>query len=591
MKSPDVVFGSRTCLVTAGVILLGLVYLGVRLKAVQVDDAAKYTDASSRQSVWRVKTPGPRGRILDRHGSVLAGNRPSVALVCQLSQFQRRSWNDTIAEVTRAVEAVGKLLGRKALPDHDDICRHVRHRERALPLTVFRDLSERELAVFCEHSLEFPGFLVETGEERCYPEGELAAHTIGYVGRRTIGVGDATDANYRIVLPETVGKAGLEAYYDGFLRGVAGERKLLVDARCITIREWTALEAQRGPDLKLTLDTTIQREVESQLEGLVGACVVMDPRNGDVLALASAPGYDLNRCVPIFTADYYRGLCDNPDKPLLNRAVAGGYAPGSTFKPITALAGLTSGHSAASTCECTGVFVAGKMRLHCTARWGHGEMDMRHALMKSCNPYFCNLGLEVGTNALVAAARAMGLGARTGIDFTSDYGGVVPDADWKQRRYREKWFVGDLVQMSIGQGMLLVSPLQMARVAGALGTGYLVTPHLKLDQAAERRALPFSESQLKVVRDGMRMVVAGDGAVRGTGWRAGEGVAVEVAGKTGTAEVGVGARKRNNTWFIAFAPADAPVVAVAMVVENGVSGGGTVAPKVAKILKVVFNDP
>ena len=272
----------------------------------------------------------------------------------------------------------------------------------------------------------------------------------------------------------------------------------------------------------------------------------------------------------------------------MNRACGGAYAPGSTFKPLVALAALQAGCQPDEEYSCTGSFVCGGMTLHCISRWGHGPIDMRHAPMKSCNPFFCNLGMRIGTNAFCRAARAFGLGARTGLDLGVDRAGVVPDGEWKMLTYGERWYPGDLVQMSIGQGMLLATPLQMARVAGAIGTGRLVTPHLKRDASAEARPIPFSEEQLSVVREGMRMVVAGDGRVRGTGWRAGDGVGVSVSGKTGTAEVGVGANRRKNVWFMAYAPSEAPVAAVALVVENGETGGGTAAPKVCEILKAFF---
>ena len=214
---------------------------------------------------------------------------------------------------------------------------------------------------------------------------------------------------------------------------------------------------------------------------------------------------------------------------------------------------------------------------------------MCRALMKSCNPYFCNLGMNAGTNAIIRTARQLGLGSKTGLDFGTDRAGTVPDNEWKKKRYGEKWYPGDTAQMSIGQGMLLVSPLQMARVAGAIGTGALVTPHLKLDVQAERQALAIPKWQLDIVRKGMRMVVAGTGDERGTGWRGGDGVGVSVSGKTGTAEVGSGSNRRKNTWFIAFAPSESPRVAVAMVIENGESGGSTTAPRVGEVLKAIFD--
>ena len=294
--------------------------------------------------------------------------------------------------------------------------------------------------------------------------------------------------------------------------------------------------------------------------------------------------------MPRLGEERYAALRDDPAKPLLNRAAGGSYAPGSTFKPVVALAALSLGVPPEATYECTGVFTLGEMRLRCASRWGHGVLDMRHAMMKSCNPYFCNLGMEAGTNAVVAAAREFGLGEKTGIDFGVDAAGVVPDAEWKLHSCGERWFSGDLAQMSVGQGMLLVTPLQMARVAGAIATGRLVTPRLKLDAPVESRPLAFREEHLDVVREGMRMVVAGEGTSSGTGRRAGEGVAVDVSGKTGTAEIGVGERRRKNAWFIAYAPSENPTAALAIVVENAEGGGVTAAPKAAEVLKAIFGE-
>ena len=574
------------CLMLAVVFACGLLQLGVRLRDVQVDAAADYSYASIRQSVRRVQVSGGRGRILDRHGAALAENRLSLSVVCHPVVFQRRTWDETIAEISRAVSDLATLMGTPSSVTTRQIGRHVRQ-SLALPLTVWRDIGDRELAVFSEHARDFPGFSVEESEERVYPNKSVAAHVLGYVGHdraRTV----AGDEKFNFFFPEMRGRAGLELYYDGFLCGVPGEKKVLVDARGFALEEWTVVEPSRGPDLQLTLDLGIQREVEKQLSGVRGACAVIDPRTGDVLALASAPGFDPNAFVPSLSPELYRRHAEDGGKPLLNRATGGTYAPGSTFKPITALAGLSLGYPADETYCCDGVFVLGDLHLRCANRWGHGSLDVRHALMKSCNPFFCNLATEVGTNALVQAARSFGLGQRTGLDLGVDEAGIVPDGDWKQRRFGERWYPGDLAQMAIGQGLLLVTPLQMAVVAGALGTGFCVTPHLKKGIPSERRALPFAARHLQVVREGMRMVVAGDGESRGSGWKGGEDVPVAVSGKTGTAEVGRREHRRKNTWFIAFAPSDAPQVAVALVVENGVSGGGTAAPRVGAILRRAF---
>lgn len=578
--------GTLSCLIVAALFAAGLVHLAVSLRAVQVTDAADYNYASARQSIRRVQTVGLRGRILGRRGEVLAGNRLSLSIVCLPASFEKRSWSNTVDAIERGIGAVGAAIGRRSPLSRRAISRHVAQ-SLAMPLTVWRDVGESELAVFCEHERDFAGFSVSETAERVYPGGQLASHVIGYVGRDR-GESFAGDEKFSYFAPEMRGRSGLEGYYDGFLRGVPGERKLLVDARGFAIRGWTVVDAKPGPDLRTTIDLRIQMAAERELRGEKGACAVIDPRNGEVLALASSPGFDLNAFVPVLSPETYARYVDDPAKPLLNRATGGAYAPGSTFKPVTALAGLKAGYLPDEEYECTGEFVCGGMKLHCMSRWGHGPMDVRHALMKSCNPFFCNLGTFAGTNAFCRAARAFGLGAKTGIDLGIDRAGVVPDGDWKIRTYGERWYPGDLAQVSIGQGMLLATPLQMALVAGALGTGRLVAPHLRVDAPAAAKPLPFSAEQLNVVREGMRMVVTGEGGARGTGWRGGEGVSVRVSGKTGTAEVGAGERKRKNAWFIAYAPSDAPTAAIALVVENGESGGGTAAPKVCAILKAMF---
>ena len=572
-----------SAIVLALAFVAGLLHLGVRLYEIQVEATADYAYASARQSVRRVRTAGMRGRIFDRNGTVLADNRTTLSLVCHPAAFQRRTWEQTAAEMRAAIDAMAKVIGRPAPLTDGKIRRHV-DRLLPLPLEVWGDLTAAELARFSERERELPGFSVQETVERVYPQGALAAHAVGWVGT-TVTEAEAGDERFYFISPELHGKRGVEYQYDGFLGGVPGERKVLVDARGFAIREWTVVEPQKGPDLALTLDAGIQRTVEEQLRGRRGACVVIDPRSGEVLAFASAPGYDSNT---VRREDVYEALAADPGKPLLNRASGGSYAPGSIFKPVTALAGLSLGYPASKTHDCTGVFELGGMRLHCARRWGHGELDLRHALMVSCNPFFCNLGLEAGTNALRRAARELGLGQRTGIDLGVDTAGVVPDAEWKMRTYREKWFTGDVAQMSIGQGMLLVSPLQMALVAGAIGTGYRVTPRLKAGLPSERRALAFPAEHLQVVREGMRMVVAGDGETRGGGWRCGEGLSVAASGKTGTAEVGRGATRRKNTWFVAYAPSESPTVALAIVIENGESGGSTAAPCANAILRHVF---
>ena len=583
MSKDESIVSDFACWVVAAVFVFGLVVLAVRLKDVQVENAADYGYANVRQSVRRVQTDGDRGRIIDRNGIVLADNRRSISIVCNASCFQKRTWEATAVAIEAALSNAVKTVGSPSPLSARAIRRHI-NQSLAMPLVAWRDIGDVQLARFCENELQMPGFSVLETEERFYPQGRLAAHVLGYVGRDR-GEAEAGDEKFNFYLPEMRGRSGLEIYYDSFLRGVSGERKVLVDARGFAMREWTVVESKRGPDLRISLDSRIQRVAEEQLRGLKGACAVIDPRNGDVIALVSSPGFDPNEFVPRLDSKLYARYANDPAKPLLNRATGGAYAPGSTFKPVTALAGLVNGFSETKCHYCNGAFDFGGMHLRCASRWGHGPLDMRHALRESCNPYFCNLAAEIGTNAIITAAKAFGLGRKTGIDLGVDMAGVVPDGDWKQRMYGERWYPGDLPQMAIGQGMLLVSPLQMALVCGAIGTGHLVVPRFKLDVGVRTAPLPFSTRQLDVVRGGMRMVVDG-----GTGRRGGAGLAVEVSGKTGTAEVGRGESRRKNAWFIAYAPSSAPTAAIAMVVENGDSGGGTAAPKVRNILAAMFGE-
>ena len=584
--------GKGACITAAIAMAALFLVLAVRLKAVQLDSAATANDSMRRQSTRRVQTGGERGRILDRNGMVLAENRPSVSISIDAMPYRKNSWTGTAEAMLVAISNAAEVVGLEPAVGLKEITRHVKQR-LSMPLTVWRDVDEKTLARFAEHQDSLDGFSIEEGFERKYPQGSLASHLLGYVGRDRPAAA-AGDERFNFIDFELRGRSGLEFYYDSFLKGVPGEMDVVVDARGFARREVTLVEPQKGFDLVLNLDARLQAVAEAQLDGLKGACVVMDARDGGILAMASSPGYDLNGCVPVMRQSHYNALSNDPGKPLLNRAVAGGYAPGSTFKPLTAIAGMEAGVDPFAEYECIGHYRMGEFKIRCSRTWGHGPTDVLGGLRDSCNPFFCNLGMIAGTNTLFSVARAFGLGSKTGIDYPSDFAGVVPDDAWKRLHYGEPWYPGDLAQMSIGQGMLMVSPLQMAMVAGAIGTGRLVTPRCKAGGTVESRPLPYAEAEFAAVREGMRRVVTG-----GTGKLGAKDVMADVIGKTGTAEVGRGETRRKNTWFIAYAKGNAKSnpetrnaeVAVAMVVENGESGGGTTAPKVCEILKAVYNGP
>ena len=574
-----------TCWAVAAVFAAGLLVLGVRLKSVQIDGVADSNYDMRRQSLRRVRTVGGRGRILACDGTVLAGNRPTLTVTVSPSFFKGRTWEATASGIQSALEAAAKVIGRPAETGEAEILRHLRQAV-ARPIEAWHDLTEAELARFAEHEREFPGFACEEGEVRTYPERTLAAQLVGYVGRDKVE--SSADERFSFREFEMRGRAGLEFYYDAFLRGTPGEDDLQVDSRGFVHREWTVVEPKRGPDLRLTVDPAVQRAAEAELADVTGACVVMDPRDGAILAFASSGAYDLNEMVPVLTRERYLASLKSR-----NLASGGAYAPGSTFKPVTAFAAFRAGVDPALRYTCAGYYPCGNMKIRCARTWGHGELDVRTALRESCNSFFCNLGVIAGSNAVISAARAFGLGSRTGVDFPEDVPGLVPDAEAKRRLQGAPWYPGDLAQMSIGQGLLLVTPLQMARVIGAICTGRLVTPRFKADLPPRVRPVEgFTPAQFAAVRAGLAMVTDG-----GTGRYGAEGVAADVVGKTGTAEVGSRERRHKNTWFVAYATPNAGsrpssrgrVVAVAMVIEHGDSGGGTTAPRVASVLKSIYN--
>lgn len=575
----------------ASLFTVGIGELAATLYRVQVVDVAEFKRNLSMQATRRVRKQGIRGRIFDARGGVLAESRARRDIVCDLSALlSGGGMSNTVDAVDREISRLSCALGldRPAHLSRDRILRNIRTAS-AIPMCVWKDLGETVLARFEERAASFPGFSVESHAERVYPRGRFAAHLIGYTGRDR----EPTDADEARMLSydlDMKGRAGVEAFYNDYLAGVAGSVRIPVDARGfkprgaarenIALEEMCERDAQDGLDLHLTIDPDIQAVAEVQLNGVRGACVVLDPRDGAVLALASSPTFDPNDFVPFVTARRYGELSSDASHPLLNRATGGLYTPGSTFKPVTAISALQAGVDPHAEYECTGVYKLGDMNLHCWSRWGQGVLDMRGAIEQSCNPYFARLGYLVGTNSLFRTAREFGFESKTGIDLSPDYAGSLS---------RPPFYPGLVCQSAIGQGRIQVTPLQVAVECAAIANGGRVyAPYLKkrasgAPPAEPLRTIKCSQSQMEIVRNAMRDVVEGR---LGTGKTIG-GLAVPCAGKTGTAQTGEG---RKDAWVIAFAPFDAPTVAVAMVVEDGESGGKTTAPRVHALLSSIFGE-
>jgi len=585
-------------------LMLGLMLatMGVLVGAlwrVQVAQSAVYRRSLDQQSMRRVRVPAARGSILDRYGVVLAENKPSYCIAIYVEELRQGGRaSNTVNKVEAVVDELARVLGVKRRLTREDIARHIAKR-CALPLLAWRDLDEVMMARWAEKKSSIPGVDIYAEPVRVYPQGSLAAHLLGYVGRQE----PDPDDPYHFYIPDMQGKTGVEQAMNDRLAGVAGGLLIRVDALGFKHAQEAQREPAPGDNVVLTIDARIQAKAEEVLEGVKGAVVVIDPRKGDVLALASAPTYDPR---DIKWATEFKRLSEDPDKPLFNRAVSGLYPPGSTFKPLVALAALESGTASPSTgFDCPGFFEIGGLRINCWYRPGHGVLNLRQAIAQSCNSYFCQLGLQCGYERILRMASQLGLGQVTGIELSAEAAGLLPDSQWKERVYGDVWRSGDTCNLAIGQGALLVTPLQMAVFAAALANGgFVYRPRLVLatlpyerDGAAVhqlrtvrvvpgelRGRMPWHAPALAVVRQGMEDAVESE---TGVGRRA-RIAAARMAGKTGTAEYGPRGRRKKYGWMIAYAPAEQPRYAVAMVVEEAESGGTTTAPKLKELMEKIF---
>jgi len=570
--------------------LFGLALLGLRLYHLQVVQAEKYEQRQLKQSVRRVLLPSPRGRILDRHGRLLAENQPNYCLALYVEELRRPGrWSNTVNAVDVELNRLAQVLQLPRGCPRTRIARHIQQ-QLPLPLIVWEHLNDATLARFIECREHFPGMDVFVQPERLYPQGNLAAHVLGAAGRGSFAE-EAAAEDYHFFLPGMKGRGGVEQEYDDRLCGLPGGQLIRVDAAGFRHDEWTARQPVPGHDLTLTIDADIQSTLESALAGVCGAGVVLDPRNGEILAMASAPTFDPNTLSPKPTIEVWRALLGNPDRPLLNRALVGCYPPGSTFKPFVALAAqIASNVPPSTTFLCDGTYQLGSRTIHCAHGERHGSVDMRKAIEVSCNIYFCQLARTIGYDAIWATALQAGFGRRTGIDLPGETKGLLPSAEWKRGALQEAWNVGDTCNIAIGQGMLLVSPLQMAVATAALANGgKVLRPRLLRGGPAGGEVVSHADwpvEALQVVRDGMQDVVSGK---EGTGHRA-QVAGMSIAAKTGTAEYRSDGQPKKYGWMIAFAPAEAPRVVVAMVVEEAQTGGLTVGPRLQRVLMTIFAD-
>jgi penicillin-binding protein 2 len=545
----------------------------------QLSKSDKYRSDFRQQSIRRVRVPASRGLITDRNGVVFAENRPSYCIVIYVEELrQPGTWSNTMDKVEEVIDSVSGIIQRDRVVKRKDIWNHINMR-LPLPFTAWRDLDPVAIARFEESEVRLPGVDVQAVPLRTYPLGSSAGHVLGYVARKSPPKGRRGPyKNY--YLPEIAGTSGVERVFNEDLAGEAGGYLITVDATGYRYKEEHERPAVPGKSIKLAIDHRIQKLVEDALVGERGAGVMLDPRNGDILAMASSPVLNPNLFVGgISQRAWDRIRLDKKGKPLLNRSISEIYPPGSTFKPVVAIAALEGGRAEADTTfVCRGFFSLGRIEFSCFRRTVHGPLQVREAIARSCNPYFCQLGLRCGYDRIYHMAGALGLGSRTGFDLGYDERGILP------RRRSD----GDTCNVSMGQGALAVTPLQMAGVVATIANqGTVYRPRLILRDKVRGQIvnrMGWAAETMRIVRGGMHDVVH---SPRGTGKRA-LVPGVEMAGKTGTAQYGPRGSNKTHVWMLCFAPFERPRYALAIVIEDGQSGGQTVAPRIGQIMQGVF---
>jgi len=583
----------RRALLLGGAQAVLLATLVGRLYYLQVVQASKYATLADQNRINIRLLPPPRGRILDRHGAPLAVNQQNYRVLVVAEQTDDLS--DTLDALTNIVP-----IGDR---DRARIIREAQRHPSFVPVMVRENLSWEDMSRIEINTPDLPGVLIDVGQTRSYPLDQLGAHFLGYVS--AVSESDLQGSGDPLLeLPGfRIGKAGVEKVYDLALRGKGGTSQVEVNAVGRVIRELSRDEGQPGADLTLAIDLELQRFAVERLGEESAAAVVMDAHTGEVLVMASTPGFDPNAFNRGLTGDEWKDLTTNPRAPLTNKAIAGQYAPGSTFKLMTALAALESGSITPDTkVFCPGQWSIGNATFHCWKKGGHGTLDLLGGIKNSCDVYFYETARRTGFERIAEMAKRFGLGAPTGLDLPGERPGLIPNKAWKAATLGQPWYPGETPVNGIGQGYVTVTPLQLAVMTARIANGgYAVTPYLghatlagsKLvaRKSADWPDIGVSAASLGMIRRGMFMVVNEPG---GTAYS--ERIAdpaMAMAGKTGSAQVRritahehelhikqeqLPWKERDNALFVAFAPVAAPRYAVAVCVEHGVHGASAAGP-------------
>jgi penicillin-binding protein 2 len=604
----------QRALVCAAVIGLATVGLIVRLFLLQVSRHDYYAELSQGNRVRTEPIPAARGLILDRHGELIAGSQPA---------YQLELVPEEVPDIDATLDGLAEL-GLIRAEDVDEIARTIDSSRTFDSVPIRLRMSDEDVARFAVHRFEFRGVDIKTRQTRWYPNGNLAVHALGYVG--AISEQDLKHIDRSAYAGTSlIGKLGVESAFEHELHGLNGSREVLVNAQGRSVERQGAFVPKlhskapvAGDDLQLSIDLKIQRVAEAALAGHRGAVVALDPNNGDVLALVSLPGFDPTLFGQGITAAEYRALAEDIDKPLFNRALRGTYPPGSTVKPAIALTALTyhvvdpQAHR----------FCAGSFHLPGSSfiyreyhNEHHGAVDLDDAIARSCDVYFYGLANEIGVDRISSFLARLGFGKPTGIDISGEKAGILPSREWKEKTFARPvdrvWFPGETVSFGIGQGYLTVTPIELAHYASIVATHgriwrpRLVTAYRDPGTGELHRIAPISEGEVQGVaaEDWQRVIHGMIGVTqRGTAAAIGLHAPYVFGGKTGTAQVftvsrtdkynasKIDERLRDHSWFIAFAPADAPRIALAVLEENGGAGASAAAPIARKVLDAYLLD-
>ncbi|NLX84684.1 MAG: penicillin-binding protein 2 [Synergistaceae bacterium] len=556
------------------VILLTVALLLIGLFFFQIIRANEYVKLASQNRLRIIRMSPPRGTVTDSKGAPLAVNVRTFSVNGYPIDLQREG----------NIKLVSSILMRNGIPINEEELKGLIEKQYSAPYRAIKVASNLTFAQAAEliTDKDFSEALFLTPVwKRTYPAGNFTAHVVGYVSEITKEELEVRkDSSYRG--GDMIGKNGIEACYDEELQGLPGEEVVEVDAKGRKLRDISYSPPQKGNDAVLTIDLGVQRYAAELIGNFRGAVIAMDVNDGSVKCLYSSPSYDPNPFTWGISNKEWAALTDHKERPMMNRAISGAYPPASTFKIVTASSVLENKVvNINTTVRCPGYFELGDRRFRCWRRAGHGTENVITALRDSCDVYFYQTSTWLGIDRLIKTGEKYGVGEKTGIDLIGEISGTIAGPAWKKEKVKENWYGGDTVNYSIGQGYVLMTPIQLLRAYVAVANGgKLYKPRINSSAKPEYRRLEISPATIKIMQEGLREV-----ASSGTGRRA-SSFGVQVAGKTGTAQ---NAHGEDHAWFVGYAPADVPRYAVVVIAEAGKGGGAVAGPIVGKMLNFIIN--